>query len=182
MRTTASPLTSSMVAARSRTTTGMPCDAFGTILNRLAQTARQEIPGGASARTARKPTAFSHCQATTDCGILDREELCGNIYFNSDDATYSLACCWSRCCFVPTSPSASCRPAARRFSWNSVPRTGCLSRRTICTTTIRSIMRICKIVRSGVRPLKVRFLTSWSSILPGKYLSSKPFSPNPSRL
>jgi len=41
-------------------------------------------------------------------------------------------------------------------------------------------MRISKIVRSGVRPLKDRFRTSWSSILPDKYPFSKPFLPDPS--
>ena len=49
--------------------------------------------------------------------------------------------------------------AARRSGWNSVPRSGCLSLHTICTTTIRTIMRIFKIVPSAARPLKGRFPT-----------------------
>ena len=35
--------------------------------------------------------------------------------------------CWPRCCFVPISPSGSCRRAARHFGWNSVRRPGCPS-------------------------------------------------------
>ena len=125
---------------------------------------------------------MSHWRAFTDCGIVDHRGLCGNIYFSPGDATYSLACCWSRYCFVPISPSALCRPAACRFNWNSVPRTEYPFLRTINTTTIRSIMRISKIVPSEVRPLKDRFPTFWSSILPGKYPFSKPLWPNPNGL
>jgi hypothetical protein len=100
---------------------------------------------------------------------FDCKRLCGYLYFIPDDATYSLACCWSPCYFVPISLSASCRPAARRSNWNSAPRSGCPSPHTICTITIRAIMRIAKIVPSGARQLKGRFPTFWFSILPDKY-------------
>jgi hypothetical protein len=129
---------------------------------------------------SRNATALSHWRAFTDCGMVDRRGLCGNIYFSPDDATQSLACCWSRYCSVPISPSASCLPAAaRRFNWNSVPRTEYPFLRTINTTTIPGIMRISKIVPSEVRPLKDRSPTFWPSVLPRKYRFSKPFRPNP---
>jgi hypothetical protein len=124
--------------------------------------------------------AFWHWQVITDCAIVDCERLWANLYFIPDDATYSPAYCWSPCCSVPMYPSASCRRAVRRFSWNSVQRSECPSLRTICTTTIRGILRTPKIVLSGVHPLKDRFPTSRYSILSDKYPFSKPFPSDPS--
>src|ERR1700692_319243 len=89
------------------------------------------------------------------------EALCGNTYLIPSDETYSPACCWWSSCFVPTSPSASCRRAVHRFFWNCVPpltRRRCLR---IMATTTREHTLISRTARLVVHPPPVQLLTLW---------------------